>query len=194
MRLLARRPLRPRIERSVFPLRMFAKARDEFVSHVLTQQVQIRAHTEAGKERTHDLMIFLGPLDLGRVLGFQEREYQPLLGFEMSEDAALEIAPVMLDRRLIRTLNGVLELAEDLLQPPVVTSQKCVEVVLAAICHRGIDRTLVGREASATLCHGVPVHELQRLHDVAAEPAPAGSTFWKGSCGRWLAGNHGRCP
>jgi hypothetical protein len=69
-RLLARRPLRPGIERSIFPLRMFAKACDELVSHVLAQQVQIRAHTEVGKQRAHELMIFLGPLDLGRVLGF----------------------------------------------------------------------------------------------------------------------------
>ena len=115
---------------------MFAKARDELVSDVLAQQVQIRAHTEVGKQRAHELMIFLGPLDVGRVLGFQERKYQSLLRFEMSEESVLEIGPVTLDRRLIRTLNGVLELAEDMIEPPVVASQKYVEV-LAAIRHIG---------------------------------------------------------
>ena len=127
---------------------MFAKARDELVSDVLAQQVQIRAHTEVGKQRAHELMIFLGPLDVGRVLGFQERKYQSLLRFEMSEESVLEIGPVTLDRRLICTLNGVLELAKDLLQPLVVTGQEHVEVV-AASCHRGIDRTILGREARA---------------------------------------------
>jgi hypothetical protein len=113
---------------------MLTKARDELISHVLTQQVQVCAHTEVGQQRAHVLMISLGLLDLASVLRFDEREDEPLLGFEMSEDSALKIGPVALDRRLIGTLHGVLELAEDLLQPLVITSQKYVNI-LSALCH-----------------------------------------------------------
>jgi hypothetical protein len=38
-------------------------------------------------------MFFLGPLDLSRVLGFQERKYQPLLSFEMSEESPRSKSP-----------------------------------------------------------------------------------------------------
>jgi hypothetical protein len=102
---------------------MLAKTRDELVCHVLAQQVQVCTHTEVGQQRAHELMISLGLLDLARMLGFEQWKDELLLGFEMSEDSALEIGPVTLDGRLIGTFHGVLEVAEELLEPPMVSSQ-----------------------------------------------------------------------
>ena len=102
---------------------MLAKPRDELVSDVLAQQVQVCTHTEVGQQRAYELVISLGLLDLTRMLRFEQRKDEPLLGFEMSEDSTLEIGPVVLDGRLIGTLHGVLELAEELLEPPMVSSQ-----------------------------------------------------------------------